>query len=211
MSCRPTDRTARSAEDRPPPSHRPTPEELDFRAIYQGGENFLARAKALSDLKAQNELAYANLRIGQDARAALDAAVLKQSSANGAIEKANATLEEATRTATELVGKAKEEAAAIVVEAKSTASATSASASKIMLDANEYVATKKATADAAAKRAAANEAATEKLKEAAQAALAAHQAALAVAGQAKADADALTGALMGKISDMRKAIGDLAQ
>src|SRR6266478_10205070 len=88
----------------------PTPEELDFRAIYQGGENFLARAKALSDLKAQHDIAYANLRIGQDARAALDDAVRKQSSANGALDKANTTLETATQTATELMGKAREEA-----------------------------------------------------------------------------------------------------
>lgn len=210
MSCRPTDRTARSAEDRPPPSHRPTPEELDFRAIYQGGENFLARAKALSDLKAQHDIAYANLRIGQDARAALDDAVRKQSSANGALDKANTTLETATQTATELMGKAREEAAAIVAEAKSAASATSAAASQIMLDANGYATDKKATADAAANRAADNEAETVKLKEAAQAALDAHQAAIVVAGQAKADADAMAKAVRIKIDAMRQAIGEIA-
>src|SRR5258708_39601333 len=117
-------------------------EELDFRAIYQGGENFLARAKALSDLKAQHDIAYANLRIGQDARAALDDAQRKQTEAASLRDQATTALEAATTTATDIVATANAQAAAIVAEAKSAAGAKSASASQIMVDANEYAATK---------------------------------------------------------------------
>jgi hypothetical protein len=189
----------------------PTPEELDFRAIYQGGENFLARAKALSDLKAQHDAAYVNLRIGQDARAALDDGLRKQTEAASLHDQAATALEAATTTATDIVAKANDQAATILAEAKSAASAASASASQIMLDADNYATTKKATADAAAKRAAANEAETAKLKDAAQAALAAHQAARATADKSKADAEALVEAVRKKIDGMRQAIGEIAQ
>jgi hypothetical protein len=187
----------------------PSQEEQDFRAIYQGGENFLARAKALSDLKGQHELAYANLRVGQEARAALDAAQLKQSAANEALAKANATLESATQTATDIVAKAREEAATIVAEARTAASAISASASQTMLNANDYSSQKKSAADAALKRAADHEAETARLKADGQAALAAHQARQADADQAGRAAAALATAVMGKISDIRKTLGEL--
>jgi colicin import membrane protein len=189
----------------------PTPEELDFRAIYFGGENFGARAKALSDLKAQHDIAYARFRIGQDARAALDDAQNQLAAATIDRKEAGAALEAAITTAEDIVTKANEQASAILAEAKSAAGVASATASQTMLGANEYAAKKKASADAATKRSTDNEAETVRLKEAAQAALAVHQAAQATADQAKADANALMEAVRTKIGTMRQAIMELAQ
>lgn len=63
--------------------------ESDLSLIYTGGDNFLARMKALSDAQAASDAALAELRLGQTAKAALTAAQDKQAQAEFALKNAN--------------------------------------------------------------------------------------------------------------------------
>jgi NADH dehydrogenase/NADH:ubiquinone oxidoreductase subunit G len=179
------------------------PQDLDFMAaVSEGGENFLARARAIFELKAQQEVAYAKLRIGDDAQAALDDAHRKQSAAGSKLDQAIRALAQAEQTVAEMVETAREQASVIIANAKNAASAEIAEATKARIDADSYAAIKKIDADAALKRASETEAA-------AVAALEKHMAAKTAADLAKVEAESLSEALRRRVATLRGEIAGI--
>jgi len=88
------------------------PELMELSTIFTGGENFTARMKAWSDMKAAHEQALAELNLGQSARQALDQAKEHVSAAQA--DRAKAAEELAAATA------AKAEAEAALLAAQDT-------------------------------------------------------------------------------------------
>jgi hypothetical protein len=119
----------------------------DLNLIYRGGENFLARMKSLSDLRASQEEAYLKLRMGEDAKAALQLADQRRAEAERIKE---AALE--VQAAAEKEAKERLDAAKIVWDesvAKATAEIekATAAAKQTRKDADAYAKAKRASVD----------------------------------------------------------------
>jgi len=165
----------------------PSQLDVDMAAIYEGGDNFLARAKFLSEQRAQYQVALANLRVGENARATLDEAKRQSDAAAADRQEAGAALEQARIDAAGIVQRANEQAGAIIGSAQATAGASITEASQVKADADTYARNKKADADAALKRASDSEAAAARARQATEGALKAHQDAQKAYEDAKAN------------------------
>jgi hypothetical protein len=141
--------------------------DADLQLIYRGGENFLARMKALESKKAELEQrtqefndALAEMRLGADVKAALDAAKVKETEAAARLETAQRRVSEASVRSNGIIEDARRQAAGILRSAETAATDTKAAAqavkdeadghhaeaAKVLADAQET----KAKADAAA-------------------------------------------------------------
>jgi hypothetical protein len=187
----------------------PTPTDLDFRAIFEGGDNFMARAKMLSELRAQHDVAFATLKVGQDARKALDEAQKSKQDAGARLDQANRELAQAQATGAELVQKAKDQAADILKNAQDGARQIMEQAQRTKDDADWYAGDKRSAADTALRNARESEAATTAANQAAVAALKEHQDAKAAFQDAKAKADAFKQEIDDKVAALRHTIGQL--
>lgn len=167
----------------------PSPAEVDFRAISEGGQFFLSRAQALSDLKSQNDMAIATLKLGTDARSALDDGLRKQAEASAKLTEAAKVLDDARQTAAGIVAEANEKATAVVSQAQSNANAVAAASEQTRMDAEAYAAQTKAAADEALKNAKAIEANTSATNDQVKSALVDAQVAKAAHDDARSQAD----------------------
>lgn len=134
------------------PGGNQIPEEI--QAIYQGGENFLARMKAMLDMRTSLEKARSDLNLGQeivalrqqvsdDAKKSADDRAAAQDILNGAKEQAKS-----------IVDQANAEAARIRQEMDAKILASGSAANNMKQEADRYVAKVKAEIDDAAKLAA---------------------------------------------------------
>lgn len=189
----------------------PSQVDTDFRAIYEGGHNFLLRAQTLAQLKADQEIAFANLRVGQDARAALEDAQRKQTEAAAALDEANRTLAQAQQSAAETIQKAKEQAGEIINSAQIAAGATINESSVIKSDAETYARKAKAEADEVLRVAADTHSAAASANAAALAALGEHQDAKKAHEDGKAHADFLADTFRRKIEALHAAVEEVKE
>ena len=88
----------------------------DLSLIYQGGDNFLARMKALQDQQAAIQGMLDELNLGRPAREAYEDATTKQGVANS-------VLEEARGRASKMVQDAHDKAAGLILDATNDAAA----------------------------------------------------------------------------------------
>lgn len=95
--------------------------ETDLALIYQGGENFLARMKALSDATARNDQALRALAIGNNVKAAFDTAAKKNEEAERLRRDAADALDTAKNKAAERIAAAERDAETIIAAAKTDA------------------------------------------------------------------------------------------
>jgi vacuolar-type H+-ATPase subunit H len=93
------------------------PADDDLAAIYTGGENFMARMQAIAKLRDDQRAAYINLKVGIDAKTALDTAKAHQSDAEADRRKAAEELSAARAAARGIVDKARQEASRMLGEA----------------------------------------------------------------------------------------------
>jgi cell division septum initiation protein DivIVA len=100
----------------------------DLRVIYQGGENFLARMRAMSNQTAELRRAIEESGIGSNAKAAFEDAKTKQREAALALAEATRRLAAASAEATRLTNQARQDAAKVTSEAKARAAGTLRSA-----------------------------------------------------------------------------------
>ncbi len=119
-----------------------SPVDSDWRAAFEGGDNFISRSQHLSQLKAQADAALAELKLGTSAKEAFDNASAaladaghKQADATSLFEQANTVLKKAEADAADTVKAAQADAAALLAQAQK---------------ARDDAATLKASADAAA-------------------------------------------------------------
>ena len=105
--------------------------DADLKAVYQGGENFLARAQMLSNMRAQSEQALKDLNLGQAAVAAFKQAKADQAEAKknraeaqailtAAQKRVEVILQDANDAAMRTMDRGRDEAAAIVNAANQT-------------------------------------------------------------------------------------------
>jgi hypothetical protein len=106
----------------PPPSV-----DADWRAAFEGGDNFISRSQHLSQLKSQADAALAELKLGTSAKDAFDKATAaltdagrKQADATALFDQANTVLGKAESDAADTVKAAQADAAALVAEAQKT-------------------------------------------------------------------------------------------
>lgn len=187
----------------------PTQVDLDFRAIYEGGENFLARAQALANLRTQHDISYANLRVGQDARKALDDAQQNRDKAQAALDEAKATLASANQQAADMLQKARDQAAEIVKNAQDEAAALAESARSTKADADDYAAKKRRAADQSLKKAQDLEASSTVTRDELKNAVSAAQAEKAAYEDARLIAESMKNDFQDRISRLNKFIQGL--
>lgn len=93
----------------------------DLHAIYQGGDNFLARMKALTDQKSAIEKMLVELNLGRDARVAYDDAAKLQEQARSDLAHAKnesaRILSAANQTAAKTLNEAREQSSVMLTEA----------------------------------------------------------------------------------------------
>jgi hypothetical protein len=113
-----------SIDQNPPAS---SPVDADWRAAFEGGDNFISRSQHLSVLKSQADAALAELKLATSAKEASDKASAeladaerKQAEATALFEQANTVLKKAESDAADTVKAARAEAAALVTEARKT-------------------------------------------------------------------------------------------
>jgi hypothetical protein len=123
----------------------PQPSELEL--IYQGGENFLARMKALSDQRAAHEKALRELNLGSDAKAAYDEAQKLKGDAQADRESAKNELLEAKKQAAALLDDARAHADDLKNKALISARSAEEKANQVKADAESYADAKKGEAD----------------------------------------------------------------
>ncbi len=111
-----------SIDTNPSPS---SPVDSDWRAAFEGGDNFIFRSQHLSQLKSQADAALAELKLGTSAKVAFDNATAalsdaagKQAEATAPFEQANTVLKKAESDATDTVKAAQAEAAALLAQAQ---------------------------------------------------------------------------------------------
>lgn len=125
----------------------------DLEAIYQGGQYFLERMKAMAAAREQHDAAFLALQIGQDARRALDESAVKLAAAEVARVAADETLDAAKAEAKRIVDEASDAARRIRGDVSAWSDNMRASGEKARADADEYAKAKKAEADAASAKA----------------------------------------------------------
>jgi hypothetical protein len=99
--------------------------DADWRAAFEGGDNFISRSEHLSRLKSQADAALAELKLGTSAKeafnkatAALADAERKQTEATALFDQANMVLGKAESDAADTVKAAQAEAAALLAQAQ---------------------------------------------------------------------------------------------
>lgn len=122
------------------------PEESDLQLIYTGGDNFLARMKAMSDGRARAEKAYRELQMGTDAKAALADAKRQNDEAVATKQQADALLAKAKDEAARIVAEANSNTASALRDAKAKAAEIVVAAEKKKVAADTYVTQKRAEA-----------------------------------------------------------------
>lgn len=178
----------------------------DLEAIYQGGQYFLERMKAMAAAREQHDQAFLTLQIGQDAARALDDAKVKQAAADATRAAADDALAAAKIEARRLVDEATDAAARLRADVAAWAEDLRASADKTRASADDYARQKNMVAEAAVSAAAAIRDQLKAQLDAARDAEAAALAAKAAAEQANADAVARQDVLDSKIADLHGAI-----
>jgi trimeric autotransporter adhesin len=115
----------------------------ELQAIYRGGDNFMARIKAMETRTETLNQAITNLRIGNDAVAALADARNKQQQVEArqrqveaALAAAARRLSEANAQATSIVAQAKSEATGLRRDAETYATQTKAEANAVKAEAD---------------------------------------------------------------------------
>ena len=116
-----------------------------MRAAFEGGTDFLTRMHALSEAKARHDESLAELNLGKTAKAAFDEAQRQRDDAAAKLTEATAALEAAKQTAATTVADADKSAAETLVKAKNDADALIAEAKQLQDDAQQV----KSSADAA--------------------------------------------------------------
>jgi hypothetical protein len=181
----------------------------DFTAVARGGDNFLARMKALVDLRDQQEAAYKQLSLGKDATAALKRAQAKLADAEDQNHRAETTLANARTEAKRIVDEANKQAQDTANSALQAKRNTEYEAQEIRKQADDYA--KKARGDVDQHIADLNQrtndarAAERKAVEEAERSRTMAQR----AGQAAAAADAKVKEFQGKIDRLRAVIDEL--
>jgi colicin import membrane protein len=184
------------------------PLDEDLSAIYQGGQNFLARMQAMSDRRAAAEHAVANMNLGHSVQAALADATTKQVSAAKLEADAKAIVDAARATAHDLSGKASEEANSLLTAAKAQVKALKDEAAAIKDAADKHSAETRTAADAALAHASGVKDAASRASAEVLALRAELQAAKNEAEQAKTKADALAAELKAKIAKVTSALNE---
>jgi hypothetical protein len=124
-----------------------SPQMSDLELIYQGGENFLARMKVLSDQYAAYQKALRELNLGSDAKAAYNDAQRLKGEAQFDRESAKNELLDAKKQAAALLGDATAQADDLKNKALISARSTEEKANQVKADAESYAAAKKGEAD----------------------------------------------------------------
>ena len=119
----------------------------DLEVIYQGGDNFLARMKTMSELHSAVKKAYEDLQLGNDAVAAKKAAEDAYAVAADKLAAADKALKDALVAAEAKVAEARETGAQIVADGRATADAMKSEADQLRSAAIEYAAATKRHAD----------------------------------------------------------------
>jgi chromosome segregation ATPase len=103
----------------------PSSVDPDWRAAFEGGDNFISRSQHLSQLKAQADAALAELKLATSAKEAFDNATAalgdaerKQAEATALFEQANTVLKKAESDAADTVKAAQADAATLLAEAQ---------------------------------------------------------------------------------------------
>lgn len=91
--------------------------DADLKAIYTGGENYLARMQAMSSRREQLQQSLSDLQLGIEAKTALDQAKAKNDEAQKQLEKAQAALTSAEAEAQRIADDARRQADRKVAEA----------------------------------------------------------------------------------------------
>jgi hypothetical protein len=178
----------------------------DLTTIYQGGENFLKRMKVLTAQRDAHEEAYAKLKLGTDAQAALTQANARMQEASALRDEAGALRDKAAKDGAAIVEKANWEAAQIKAAAFNEGKAETQRSGELRLEAENYAKKTKATADEVLKAAKATAAqATARLQDADAAAIK-HRDAEGVANAANAQAQAMQELLAKKIAKVTEAL-----
>lgn len=181
----------------------------DLEAIYQGGQYFLERMKAMAAAREQHDAAYLALQVGQDARRALDDAGVKLADADRTRSAADDALVAAKIEAKRIVDEATEVAARLRADVSAWAEDLRATADKTRVAADDYASAKKAIADAAVSAAAAIRVQLNGQLDAARDAESAASAAKADAERATAHAVASRDVLSKKIAALHGALDDV--
>lgn len=126
-------------------SSDPGPSELDV--IYQGGQFFLERMRAMDAQRQAAAMALADLALGQDAASAQRAAHEALTDAQAKLAAAEKSLSDATSQAAEMIADAKAEAKETVDSANANADALNTAAGSTKKEADDYAAKAKAEAD----------------------------------------------------------------
>jgi ribosomal protein L17 len=119
----------------------------DLAAVYQGGENFLARAQMLSNMRAEADKAVKALKEGRDIDWTLDRALEARKEADRLAAKAKETLEAAVKQHDASVRDSNAEAHSLIQRATADAAVIAAGAEQAKADAARYVDQQRAKAE----------------------------------------------------------------
>ena len=182
----------------------PPPDDLSL--IYQGGENFMARMAALDAKRREHEVAFLNLKIGSDAKAALKGAqeCLEEAERNRtATAKILADAQEKARKELEDASKEAQRVAAAAMDLRKKADEECAA---LRRNAEEYVAKTKTNADEVLKAARSKLATAQRAQAEANAAMTEAVSIRSAAETANRDADAKVKAFQNKVNKLNAAL-----
>lgn len=182
------------------------PQEDDLALIYRGGDNFLARMKALSAAKDAHDRSFLELKIGADARSAFTEATAKRDEAEKLRAQAAETLRAAQEHRDQILSSAQKTADSVKAQAADEARDAAASATAMRADADKYAVSKKTAADRAVSAAEAMMAQAKEKALAAEQLAADHEKARQAADAAKTTAENTHAVLSDKINRLHTAI-----
>lgn len=120
----------------------------DLELIYRGGDNFLQRMQALSKLRDDQETAFVNLKLGNDAKAAHAHAVELRDEASRLRDEAQQVLNGANTDAPAIVQAAVTEAERVKAESENASRELQSAAAAVKREADAYASKTKSRSDA---------------------------------------------------------------
>lgn len=183
----------------------------DLNAIYQGGANFLARMQAMATMRDDAEAALAQLKLGNDLKAAAADAKAKQAAAAQALTDARDVLTKARADAAALVSGAQGQVSAIIADANAQSASVGAAAQQTKAVADAYAASTKKNADDVLMAAKAAQAEASTALASAKSSEAKYTVALNEAKTSKAAADKTVADFSGRIERLNSFLAELVK